>query len=92
MTKKPEKMAKSAGGKTISPEELEAKFEAGEDVLEHFDKSKASKFVNVEFPLWMVKALDDEADRLGIPRQAVIKTWIDEKLRQVTRERQAVVG
>lgn len=28
----------------------------------------------------MIDALDDEAGRLGINRQAVIKTWIAERL------------
>ena len=80
---------KSASKGRISSEELDEKFDAGEDVLEHFDLEKATKIVNVEFPLWMVKALDAEADRLGIPRQAIIKTWLDEKLREVSRDRKA---
>jgi len=36
--------------------------------------------VNVDFPQWMVDTLDQEAQRLGIHRQAVIKTWIAQKL------------
>lgn len=84
MNKRVSKIKKSKG---ITSEALDSKFDDGESVLEHFDISRASKFVNVEFPLWMVKALDEEASRLGIPRQAVIKTWIDEKLRQLFRER-----
>ena len=35
-----------------------------------------TKRVNVDFPMWMVEALDKEAKRLGVHRQAVIKTWI----------------
>ena len=38
------------------------------------------KRVNVDFPVWMVEALDREARRVGIPRQAIIKTWLSEKL------------
>ena len=36
--------------------------------------------VNVDFPTWMVASLDAEATRLGITRQAIIKTWIAERL------------
>lgn len=35
--------------------------------------------VNVDFPTWMVAALDREAGRLGVSRQALIKVWIAEK-------------
>lgn len=38
------------------------------------------KRVNVDFPQWMVDELDKEAQRLGIHRQAVIKTWIAQQL------------
>ncbi|PSO49223.1 MAG: CopG family transcriptional regulator [Cyanobacteria bacterium SW_9_44_58] len=70
----------------MNPEELEKKFDAGEDVLAYFDLSTLKrpglevKRVNVDFPQWMVNALDQEAQRLGIHRQAVIKTWIAQKL------------
>ncbi len=36
--------------------------------------------VNVDFPAWTVAALDKEAKRLGVTRQALIKFWIAEKL------------
>jgi hypothetical protein len=36
--------------------------------------------VNIDFPAWVVAALDREADRIGIPRQSLIKTWIVERL------------
>jgi hypothetical protein len=38
--------------------------------------------VNVDFPTWMVEALDREAERLGIARQAVIKVFLDQKLKE----------
>ena len=37
-------------------------------------------WINIDFPQWMVKELDQEATRLGVPRQSVIKFWISEKL------------
>jgi len=79
----------------MNPEALERKFDAGEDVLEYFDLSTLKrpglevKRVNVDFPQWMVDALDREAQRLGIHRQAVIKTWIaqhlDQQVEKVTK-------
>ena len=62
------------------------RFDAGDDVLELFDTdnpefpNREIRRVNVDFPAWMVNALDDEASRIGINRQAVIKTWIAERL------------
>lgn len=63
-------------------------FDNGEDVSRHLDFSRASrpgreqKRVNVDFPVWMIQSLDKEAQRLGVPRQSVIKVWIAERLRQ----------
>lgn len=65
---------------------LEATFDTGEDMGEFFDfdnsvyPNREVKRVNVDFPQWMVAGLDAEAVRLGINRQAVIKTWIAERL------------
>lgn len=75
--------------KRISAEELDRLFDEGkEDVLQYFDLSKARrpnleiKRVNVDLPQWMINALDDEAERLGITRQSVIKTWIAGKIEE----------
>ena len=38
------------------------------------------KRVNVDFPVWMVQALDREAQRVGVSRQAIVKTWLAECL------------
>lgn len=65
---------------------LEQRFDDGEDVLDYFDLSRArrpnleSKRVNVDFPAWVVSGLDREAKRLGVTRQSLIKMWIAEKL------------
>ncbi|WP_304232069.1 type II toxin-antitoxin system BrnA family antitoxin [Jiulongibacter sediminis] len=67
----------------MKAEDLDKKFDDGEDVLEHFDLSsvkKASKRVNVDFPAWMVESLDKEAVRLGVTRQSLIKLWLADKL------------
>jgi len=36
--------------------------------------------VNVDFPAWMIEALDREARRLGVNRQSIIKVWLAERL------------
>jgi hypothetical protein len=38
--------------------------------------------VNVDFPEWVIDGLDDEAERIGVSRQSIIKTWIAERLDQ----------
>ena len=66
--------------------EFDHAFDAGEDVDSLVDWSKArrpnveTRRVNVDFPAWVVDSLDREARRLGITRQALIKTWIAERL------------
>jgi hypothetical protein len=66
--------------------DFDRKFDAGEDVTEQVDWSKARrpdeeiKRVNVDFPTWVVEGLDKQARRLGVTRQALIKFWIAERL------------
>lgn len=66
--------------------EFDKKFDAGEDIIQSLDLTAASrenqqqKRVNVDFPSWMVRALDKEAHRLGVTRQSIIKVWISERL------------
>ncbi|RUT07641.1 hypothetical protein DSM106972_019010 [Dulcicalothrix desertica PCC 7102] len=38
--------------------------------------------VNVDFPIWVIEALDKEAARIGVTRQSIIKVWIAERLEQ----------
>ncbi len=70
----------------ITTEELDTKFDRGGDIMEHLDLSSLrrpgleNRRVNVDFPAWMVDALDAEARRLGVPRQSVIKIWIADRL------------
>jgi hypothetical protein len=73
--------------KSISAAEFDRKFDAGEDITEYLDLETAIKKVNVDFPIWMVNKLDEEASRLQIPRQAIIKMWIDEKIQQINLDR-----
>lgn len=66
--------------------EFEDRFDAGEDVSEHVDWSRsrrpntALRRVNVDFPAWVVEGLDQQAKRLGVTRQSLIKMWIADRL------------
>lgn len=66
--------------------ELDKRFDAGEDVSDQIDWSRSKrpntemKRVNVDFPAWVVKGLDQHAQRLGVTRQSLIKMWIADRL------------
>jgi hypothetical protein len=74
----------------MKAKEFDRKFDAGEDVTGHLDLSKIRKpvqeqrRVNVDFPIWMIQLLDKEAKRLGVPRQAIIKMWVAERLEKAS--------
>lgn len=76
--------------KAIKAKEIEKKFDEGKDISKYLDLSKArrpeqeQKRVNVDFPLWMIHLLDKEAKRLGVPRQAIIKVWVAERLEKAS--------
>ena len=60
--------------------------EGSEEIIQHFDVSKAVRpgrmfrRVNVDFPVWMIEAMDSEAQRLGVTRQSLIKMWLAQML------------
>lgn len=70
----------------MKAEDFDSKFDSGEDVIEYLDLAKArrpnqeQKRVNVDFPVWMIRSLDKEAKRLGVPRQSLIKVLIAQHL------------
>ncbi len=73
----------------MKAKEFDEKFDRGEeDITQDLDTSKARraktepKRVNVDFPTWMIEALDKEANRVGVTRQSIIKVWIAERLQQ----------
>jgi hypothetical protein len=61
-------------------------FENYEDFSEFVDYSKArrpnleQKRVNLDLPVWMIERLDQEARRLGVARQAVMKMFLAQHL------------
>jgi hypothetical protein len=74
--------------KTITAEEFDRLADSGEDMSEYLDWSKATRpgleqrRVNVDLPAWMIDGLDQEARRVGVPRQSIIKMWLAERITQ----------
>lgn len=71
----------------MNAEDFDKKFdEDKEDVVDDLDLSTARrvnqepKRINVDFPSWVVEALDREAARIGVTRQSIIKIWLVERL------------
>ncbi|NJC07748.1 type II toxin-antitoxin system BrnA family antitoxin [Polymorphobacter fuscus] len=70
----------------IDAAKIDEMFDDGEDVSAFFDWSRArrpgleSKRVNVDFPDWMVRSLDRQAQKRGVTRQALIKMWLADRL------------
>ena len=68
--------------------ELDEIFDQGEDITSYLDLSTAErprhkqKMVNVDFPEWMINSLDRQASKMGVARQAMIKIWIAERLKE----------
>ena len=75
---------------SIGNEELERRFDAGEDITEFMDMStfrrpnqeRAPRRISMDIPEDMVRGLDAYAARTGVNRQAVIKIWLAERLDQ----------
>ena len=71
----------------MKAKELDALFDEGNDIVEYLDTTQLrrpgheQRRINVDFPTWMIDALDREASRLGVTRQSIIKMWIAERLR-----------
>ena len=82
----------------MKAKDFDQKFDTGkEDIIGDLDLSTAvkpnhsQKRVNVDFPVWMIESLDQEASRIGVTRQSIIKMWLAEKLEITTETRQATV-
>ena len=69
--------------------EFDQKFDANEDITAYLDLNTIhrpayeQRRVNVDFPTWMIEALDREAARIGVTRQSIIQVWIAERLEQL---------
>lgn len=74
----------------MTAKEFDEYFDNGGDVSELFDgenvehpnRDGRSKQISITLPVWLVDSLDEEAERRGVARKAVINTalveWTDE--------------
>ncbi|KFI88375.1 toxin-antitoxin system, antitoxin component [Bifidobacterium reuteri DSM 23975] len=68
-------------------------FDSGEDILDYVDLEHPvvehhpplEKRITLTMPVWMVSELDNEAAELAISRNAVVNTWIADRLRSMRR-------
>ena len=73
----------------MNSSEFDRRFDDGDSIIEVLDVTAArrqrleQKRVNVDFPIWMVEQLDQEANRLGVTRQSIIKVWLAERLERL---------
>lgn len=78
---------------TITAEELDRRFDEGEDITEFLDLDKAfrpnleQRRVNLDLPTWMIETLDQEAKRIGVTRQSIMKVWMSERIKAERGER-----
>jgi hemerythrin len=73
---------------SISTKEFDCKFDSNEDVMEHLDTSnvKVNRHfhrINIDFPESFIKKIDEEANKIGVARTALIKIWIAERLQAI---------
>jgi hypothetical protein len=80
------KKQRTSKTKALSAAELDAMHDAGADLSAHMDLSKATRpgravqRVNVDFPVDLLREIDQEARRLGVTRQAFIKVRLADAL------------
>ena len=82
------KMSTTVKERKTTAENLEEKFDNNESVSDYFNFGNSRplnnkpKRVTADLPAWIVAALDEEADQLGIARIAVLMTWLAERIRK----------
>ena len=75
----------------MKAKKFDSDFDACKDITASLDPGKikrpnqVQRRVNVDFPIWMIDALDKEAARLGVTRQSIIKVWLAERLKATTQ-------
>jgi hypothetical protein len=80
------KKQRTSKTRTLSAAELDAMHDAGVDLSAHVDRGKAVRpgravqRVNVDFPVDLLREIDQEARRLGVTRQAFIKIRLADSL------------
>ena len=72
--------------KAISNEELERRFDEGEDITEYMDLSSARRpnlehtSVHLDMPVGMARGIERAAARIGVSAEALMNVWLAERL------------
>jgi hypothetical protein len=80
------KKQRTSKTRALSSTQLDAMHDAGVDLASHMDPAKAVRpgravqRVNVDFPVDLLREIDQEARRLGVTRQAFIKVRLADSL------------
>ena len=80
------KESTTSASKAVTAEEFDALHDAGVDLTPYVDLSRARRpgrevqRVNVDFPVDLLRAIDREARRIGVTRQAFIKLRLSDTL------------
>jgi hypothetical protein len=70
----------------MKAEEFDRIFDDGESIIEYLDLTQIKRSnseeqtIALDFPSWMIEALNKESQRLNLPLQVIVKGWIEEKL------------
>ena len=70
----------------MKAEEFDRLFDDGESIIEYLyltqikRSNSEEQTIALEFPSWMIEALNKESQRLNLPLQVIVKGWIEEKL------------
>jgi hypothetical protein len=70
----------------MKAEEFDRLFDDGESIIEYLDLTQIKRSnseeqtIALDFPSWMIEALNKESQRLNLPLQVIVKGWIEEKL------------
>lgn len=80
------KKQRTSKTRALSAAKLDAMHDAAVDLSDHMDRGKAIRpgrevqRVNVDFPVDLLREIDQEARRLGVTRQAFIKVRLADSL------------
>ena len=74
--------------KKITAEDFDRRFDKGEDMADFLDVKKAQvnkkvQRINIDIPTPFLMKIDNEAERIGVARTALIKLWLSERLEHV---------
>jgi CopG antitoxin of type II toxin-antitoxin system len=72
--------------------------EGKEDITPFLDISNAKRLnssmpqrrINLDLPEWMIEELDNQARRIGITRQAIIKVWLANCLEMIESNKKSL--